>query len=37
METEGSLPHSKAPTTCSYPQPDQPNPRLPISRPADPL
>ena len=23
MESEGSLPHSQVPTTCSYPQPEQ--------------
>jgi hypothetical protein len=25
METEGSLPHSRAPATCLYPEPDQPS------------
>jgi len=29
METEGSLPHSQAPATCPYPEPDQSSPCLP--------
>ena len=28
--TEGSLPHSQAPATCPYPEPDQPSICLPI-------
>ena len=28
MEPEGSLPHSQEPATCSYPEPEQTNPRL---------
>jgi len=30
MEPKGSLRHSQVPATCSYPQPDQSSPRLPI-------
>jgi hypothetical protein len=30
MEPEGSLPHSQAPATCPYPEPDQSSPCLPI-------
>ena len=26
MELEGSLPHSKQPATCSYPEPDRSSP-----------
>jgi hypothetical protein len=29
MEPEGSLPHSQAPATCPYPEPNQSNPCLP--------
>jgi len=28
MEPEGSLPHSKVPATCPYPEPDQSSPCL---------
>ena len=31
MEPEGSLPHSQAPATCSYPEPDPSSPRLLLS------
>ena len=30
METEGSLPHPKAPATCPYPEPEPSGPYLPI-------
>jgi len=30
MESKGLLPHSQAPITCPYPEPDQSNPCLPI-------
>ena len=32
MEPEGSLPHSKAPAICPYPEPDQssPSPHIPL-------
>jgi hypothetical protein len=29
MEPEGSLPHSQAPTTCPYPEPEHSNPCSP--------
>ena len=32
MEPEVSLPHSKQPANFPYPEPDQPNPCLPIPR-----
>ena len=31
MKLEGLLPHSKAPATCPYPEPNQPKPRLLVS------
>jgi hypothetical protein len=31
MESEGSLPHSQAPATCLYPEPEKSSPCLPIS------
>jgi hypothetical protein len=37
MEPEGSLPHSQAPATCPYLQPDQSSPRLPIPLLEDPF
>jgi hypothetical protein len=30
MESEGSLPHSQQPATCSYPKPDQSSPCFPF-------
>ena len=35
MESKQSLQHSQSPTTCSYPEPEQSSPRLPIPLPED--
>jgi len=31
MVTEGSVPHSQVPATCTYPEPDRSRPYVPIS------
>ena len=36
MEPEGSLPHSQASATCSYPGPAQSSPHTHIQPPGDP-
>jgi len=36
MEPEGSLPHSKVPSTCPYPEPDWSSPCPHIPLPEDP-
>jgi len=36
MEPEGSLPHSKVPTTCPYPEPTPSSPHNPLPLPEDP-
>jgi hypothetical protein len=37
MKREGTLPLSQAPTTFSYPEPDQSSPRLSITLIEDPF
>jgi len=36
MESEGSVPHSQVPATCTYPEPDQSSPYPHIPLPEDP-